>query len=185
MKLKDILRKRQRSLTLHIQTELFDGDNVNLYKELYYDDNEISDHMECQAGMMAWWSMLHRTLEAEYEELNLRYDMWHTLLYEAEYDRLWTVLGRLKSKKPNISSVENAVRRRRPTEYLRWHRELRKAKLNVSICKDAVKSWEEKGRMLVQSAKIRSAEMNSIDFHVKDVKNLQDRMNKKKGYKDG
>lgn len=138
------------------------------------------EHIECQAGMMAWWTTVCRTAEEEYAKLQHAFDMWFAMIYEVEYDRLWKELDYKKSSKPNISSVENHVKLIRRKEYNEWQRKLRKAKKQIAILKDCINWWQEKGQMLVQAAKYMTAEMNVTDIRIgrqkKDVEKLRRQM---------
>lgn len=181
--LREFLEKHRDLLQIHIESEQLGVIEEDLFSQLYFSEDDIAEHIECQAAAVAWWGVVCRVAESEYARLQHDYDMWHIPLYEREYERLWAELGYARSNKPNISSVENAVKLARKRMYSEWQRRLREAKKQVAILKDVLRWWEEKGQMLVQAAKYITAEMNFTDFHVrkeeKAIKQLRGQMDSK------
>ena len=178
MGMKELLKERRSLLIVEFDSSM--GHIVaDLYEELYFEQEQILEHMESQAGMLAWWNALYRDMEEKLNECETEYEIWFALRYEVAYRELKDEMGG-GSKKPNISSVENYVRIMNRKKYRDWQRRLRKLRRQSSTLKDVVKWYEEKGMMLVQMAKLASAEMGAIDLHAKkgteEVKRLKRNM---------
>lgn len=161
MNLKKFLESKSDLLTISIDVEGY-ADDVNLYQHLYFESDDILEHIESQAGLLSFYSVLFRVAEMEFAKLEREYDRWFTLKYEVEFSRL---RREDEGRKPNISSVENAVKSRCWKEYDKLKSELERAQLQVSLLKDAVKWFDEKGRMLVQAAKLWDFEAKAADFY--------------------
>ena len=172
MKLKEILENRRDLLKISLSSNKIESIKVDLFDELYFsvEDGDLSEHIEIQAGMMAWWGTMLVMAEGELERLEEEYDMWYTPIYEREFNQLWAKLGYKKTNKPNISSVENAVKIKEENVYRDWRRKLRGNKTKVSILKSVSKWWEEKGKMLLTAARIMTTEMSTMDYYRERVK---------------
>jgi len=165
MNLRVLLAQRKDLLRIKFSSDKLGDIDVDLFEELNFSiEKGLGEHIEVQAGMCAWWGIMAQVADSELKEFEQDYDAWHTPRYEKEYDRLWREMDYKTSQKPNINSVDNAVKIRHRNAYNLWQGKLRDARLRASILKDAVKWWSEKGQMLVQAAKIKVTEMGTTDF---------------------
>jgi len=178
--LRELLKKRELGLEVTMDVLEFGHIEANLAEELDFGEHNLEEHIECQASMMAWWGVVLNAKQAEEAKLQGQYDMWYSMAYESEFKRLWAESGNQISKKPNISSVENLVRIRHRKVYLRWQIRLQAVKREVMLLKDVSNWWREKGQMLVQRAKLLSAEMSMTDMNVRkadrDIQRVQQMM---------
>ncbi len=167
MNLSKLLKQRRDLLKVEFHSEQFGLIEADLYDELYFSQGEVFDHMQCQAGMIAWWSAIYRSHEAYLDKLEVDYQVWFSLHYEIEFERLWERLGKTKSRIPSISSVENAVKLKHKRRYKDWQDKIRTVRHEVAELKDIVRWYEEKGMMLIQLAKVSIAELGFTDFRAK------------------
>ncbi len=180
MRLRELLKERELGLEITMAVPEFGTVAANLAEELNFGDHDLEEHIECQASMMAWWGVVLNAKQAEEAKLQGQYDLWYSMAYESEFKRLWAESGNQISKKPNISSVENMVRIKYRRPYLHWQIRLQAIKREVALLKDISNWWREKGQMLVQRAKLLSAEMSMTDMTIRradrDVQKLQQTM---------
>lgn len=172
--IRKILEERQSQLGIRMKLPKVGVVETNIAEELDFEPEDLNEHMECQAGMMAWWGALYRQKEEELAAVEHRYEMWYAEKYQERYEHLWTEAGRAKSAKPTVGAVEKAVKVRYGKRYSSWQKMLRSKRKEVNYLKDTGKWWEEKGRMLVVYARVMTAEMDMTGMRVKRDKKIGD-----------
>ncbi len=168
MDIKELLKGRREGLKITIRSEKYGKIVADLYEELYFDNESVMDHVETISGLYSWWASIYRKLEYELELLEERYKMWYSTIYEVEYRKVWIEMGQAKSKRPTVSSVDSAVRRRKPEAYMKWIRKLGRAKHNVALVKDILKAYDTKSQMLIQAARHYTTELGITDMAIKN-----------------
>ena len=163
--LREVLEKRRGVLRISIDVGSY-KDDVDLYDELMFTQDDLTQHIESQPALVSWWSVLHRRAELEHNQLERNYDIWYSTLYE----KAFTKLRAESSSKPNISSVENTVKLENRKEYLEWQDKLEQKRIQVAILSDVVNWFKEKGQMLIQAAKFYQLEYDSTNMRVRGSK---------------
>ena len=162
--MRQLLEQRKDFLQVNITIKSMGEIDIDLFEELMFDTENIRDHVECQASMMAFYHVIQRKAEEELEIEEMLYDAWFTKVYEIEFQRLWRQVNMTKTGKPSKDSVEKAVKMRYGEEYTKRQTRLIQSKNRVAILKDSSRWWEEKGHMLTQYSKFVLQEYNAIGF---------------------
>ena len=160
--LRKLLRGRRELLKIRVKSPSLGDITADLYDELVFDDDkdDLIEHVSTQSGLMAWWTVVYRTLEKDMARLEREYDVWWSSACEQVNQELWESMGQ-KSRKPSVSSVENTTKAKHKSEYMIWHRKLEDMRFKVALLKDIIRFWDEKGRMLVQASKFIKTEYDA------------------------
>ena len=152
---------------------------IDLYAELYFDQENLAEHIECHSAILSWWSTVYREAEFQYNKLKGDFDAWYALRYEKASSDL-----KSKGEKPNINTIQNTTIIENYKTHKEWRNALEKSRRQVVVLNDLVGALKEKGQMLSQSARLTSWEMISSDIGRKtfedkereEVKKLQEKM---------
>ena len=124
----------------------------NLWEELSANGRDISDpsviteEMNLTPGKMAMWGALQAEQEANMEKAQLKYDIWHAI--RAGTARSELKKGATASFQPTDKAVEAWIIDRYEDEYTEWQLFLIDAKRVLGHCKQYVKSWDARARLL-------------------------------------
>ena len=178
MSLKAILEQRRKSLKVSIDMENFKAE-IDLYDELYFNEENLEEHIECHSAILSWWSTVYREAEFQHNKLKNDFDAWYASRYERSSSNL-----RSKGEKPSINTIQNTTIIDNYKDHKEWRNSLEKSRRQVAVLSDLVGALKEKSQMLSQSARLTSWEMMGSDAGRKtfedkereDVKRLQEKM---------
>ena len=177
MTLKDILKRRRDLLKIDVDVDIV-KDDIDLFKELSFDETNIVDALESQAGMVAFYNSLYRQVELEVKQTQRRYDVW----YAERYEDAKAELAKSGVLKPNAKAIENQAILGSKREYTIKNNQLERSRYKLGVLKDVLDWWKEKGVMLTQYVKLMGAEGYQIPrsdvekTQKQEVYELQNRM---------
>lgn len=155
--IKDILQCRKEHLKFDVEVPGGGIMDVDLYDELVFSEEDLMDHLICQAGLMSWWTSISLRLESQLRNLKRQYEVWRS----PKYERAQNYLSQ-EMKNPTVKSIENFLRVRYKKEYNQWQEEIEKLESKLEFVKVVPSLFKEKGQMMVQAAKYKTSEMFSI-----------------------
>lgn len=155
--IKDILQRRKEHLKFDVEVPGGGIMDVDLYDELVFSEEDLMDHLICQAGLMSWWTSISLRLESQLRGLKRQYERWYLPKYERARNYLYQ-----EKKNPTVKSIENCLKVMNSEEYDQWQEEMEKLESKLEFVKEIPSFFKEKGQMMVQTAKYRTSEMFSI-----------------------
>ena len=159
--LNDVMESRRDQMEF---STIFDPNlAVNMYDELSIDLEDLDTEFTALPGQIAYWTASIARFSQVVSIMEREYELWYAEVYNQAYKKLDVETGR----KPNINSVEYLVKTTHGEEWLEKITKLEQAKTDLAVVQGLSPSFNAKLQCLMQLAKRRLEEYNSVEPNVK------------------